>query len=363
MVMRGSDTRQEGLFSYVSPETRIPKNHPLREIRRLTDEALARLTSDFEAAYSPMGRPSIAPEKLIRALLLQLFYSVRSERLLMEQRDYNLLFRWFVGLGVDEPVWVATVFTHNRERLLEAEIVHKLFAEVLARAQAAGLTSDEHFSVDGTLIEAWASMKSFRPKDEPPSTGGPGRNRTVDYRGETRGNDTHESRTDPDCRLYKKSPGAGARLAHLGNLVMENRNGFIVATRVTPPAGNAEREAAVHLAAALPGEQRKTLAGDKGFDTEDCVAGLRQLGVTPHVAQNDTNRRSAIDARTTRHRGYLVSLRIRKLIETRFGWMKDIGTVRKTKRRGTRSVDEQFRLNATAFNLLHLANLLRASPA
>jgi transposase len=360
--MRGTDTRQEGLFSYVSPESRIPSNHPLREIRRLTDEALAALSSEFEAAYSPLGRPSIAPEKLIRALLLQVLYTVRSERLLMEQLDYNLLFRWFVGLGVDEPVWVPTVFTHNRERLLEASIVHKLFAEVWASAKAAGLTSDEHFSVDGTLIEAWASMKSFRPKDEPPTQGG-GRNRSIDFRGEARTNDTHESTTDPDCRLYKKAKGQAAKLCHLGTLVMENRNGFIVDTTVTPPAGNAEREAAVRLASALPGEHRKTLGGDKGFDTEDCVRGVRQLGVTPHFAQNDTNRQSALDGRTTRHPGYAVSLQIRKLIETRFGWMKDIGTMRKTKRRGTVRVDEQFRLNAAAFNLLHLANLLRASPA
>ena len=361
--MRGTDTRQEGLFSYVSPESRIPPNHPLREIRRLTDEALTALASDFEAAYSTLGRPSIAPEKLIRALLLQVFYTVRSERLLMEQLDYNLLFRWFVGLGVDEPVWVPTVFTHNRERLLEAEIVHRLFAEVLARAQGAGLTSDEHFSVDGTLIEAWASMKSFRPKDEPPAPKGGGRNATVDFRGESRTNDTHESATDPDCRLYKKSPGAGARLCHMGHLVMENRNGFIVESAVTPPSGRAEREVAVALASELPGEHRKTLGGDKGYDTTDCVTALREIDITPHVAQNDTNRRSAIDNRTTLHRGYTVSLRIRKLIETRFGWMKTIGTLRKTKYRGTVRVDEQFRLNATAFNLLHLANLMRASPA
>ncbi len=361
--MRGTDTRQEGLFSYVSPESRIPENHPLREIRRLTDEALAALSSDFEAAYSPMGRPSIAPEKLIRALLLQVFYTVRSERLLMESLDYNLLFRWFVGLGVDEPVWVPTVFTHNRERLLEAEIVHRLFAEVLAKARAANLTSDEHFSVDGTLIEAWASMKSFRPKDEPPAPKSGGRNRSIDFRGETRGNDTHESASDPDCRLYKKSPGAGARLAHMGHLLMENRNGFIVETAVTPPSGNAERAAAVAMIEELPGERRKTLGGDKGYDTADCVAALRQAGVTPHVAQNDTRRASAIDTRTTRHRGYRVSLKLRKLIETRIGWMKDIGTMRKTKRRGTVPVDEQFRLNAAAFNLLHLANCLRAAPA
>ena len=360
--MRGTDTRQEGLFSYVSPESRIPDHHPLREIRRLTDAALAALSSDFEAAYSPMGRPSIAPEKLIRALLLQVFYTVRSERLLMESLDYNLLFRWFVGLGVDEPVWVPTVFTHNRDRLLEAEIVHRLFAEVLAQAKTANLTSDEHFSVDGTLIEAWASMKSFRPKGEPPTKGG-GRNATVDFRGEPRTNDTHESTTDPDCRLYKKATGQAAKLCHLGHLLMENRRGFIVDTRVTLASGNAEREAAVLMSAELPGEHRKTLGGDKGYDTADCVQELHEIGVTPHVAQNDTNRKSALDARTTRHPGYAVSLRIRKLIETRFGWMKDIGTMRKTKRRGTVRVDEQFRLNAAAFNLLHLANLLRASPA
>ncbi|MHB8425416.1 MAG: IS5 family transposase [Gammaproteobacteria bacterium] len=364
--MRGADTRQEGLFSYVSPESRIPENHPLREIRPLTDAALAALSADFEAAYSPLGRPSIAPEKLVRALLLQVFYSVRSERLLMEQLDYNLLFRWFVGLAVDEPVWVPTVFTHNRERLLEAEIVHKFFAQVLAQVQALGLTSDEHFSVDGTLIEAWASMKSFRPKDKPPPPG-IGRNATVDFRGETRTNDSHESTTDPDCRLYKKAQGQAAKLCHLGHLLMENRHGFIVGTTVTPPTGNAEREAAVQLAGELPGElpgaYRKTLGGDKGYDTHDCVQELREIGVTPHLAQNDTHRRSALDRRTTHHPGYVVSLRIRKLIETRFGWMKDIGTIRKTKRRGTVRVDEQFRLNATAFNLLHLSNLLRASPA
>jgi transposase len=361
--MRGTDTRQEGLFSYVSPESRIPEHHPLREIRRLTDTALAALSSDFEVAYSPLGRPSIAPEKLIRALLLQVFYTVRSERLLMEQLDYNLLFRWFVGLGVDEPVWVPTVFSHNRERLLEAEIVHKLFAQVLAQAKAAGLASDEHFSVDGTLIEAWASMKSFRRKDEPPKGGGGGRNREGDFRSETRGNDTHESTSDPDCRLYKKSPGAGARLCHMGHLLMENRGGFIVNTAVTPPSGHAEREAAVALASSLPGQHRKTLGGDKGYDTAECVQGLREAGVTPHVAQNDTNRESAIDRRTTRHPGYSVSLVIRKLIETRIGWMKTIGTMRKTRHRGTVRVDEQFRFNAAAFNLLHLANRLRAAPA
>jgi len=358
--MRGADIRQEGLFSYVSTESRVPRNHPLRTILALVDEGLAALSADFDAAYSEFGRPSIAPEKLIRAALLQVFYSIRSERLLMEQIDYNLLFRWFVGLSMDDEVWVPTVFTKNRDRLLQAEIVHKLFAEVLGQARRKGLTSSEHFSVDGTLIEAWASMKSFRRKDDPPPSG-PGRNGEVDFRGETRTNDTHESTTDPDCRLYRKAAGQSSKLSHMGHLLMENRNGFIVATAVTPPSGTAEREAAVDFAIDL--QHGATLGADKGYDTAECVEMLRLLKVSPHVAQNDTHRRSAIDERTTRHPGYAVSLRIRKLIETRFGWMKTIGTMRKTKLRGTEYVDDQMRFNAVAFNLLHLANLLRAAPA
>jgi transposase len=359
--MRGSDTRQEGLFSYVSTESRVPKNHPLRTILDLVDEALSALSADFDAAYSDIGRPSIAPEKLIRASLLQVLYSIRSERLLMEQIDYNLLFRWFVGLSVDEKVWVPTVFTKNRDRLLQAEIVHKLFAQVLEQARRRGLTSGEHFSVDGTLIVAWASMKSFRRKDEPPSPPGPGRNADVDFRGEKRRNDTHESKTDPDSRLYRKGPGQASKLCHMGHLLMENRNGFIVATAVTPPSGRAEREAAETFALELA--NRATLGADKGYDTAEHVQMLRLLGVTPHVAQNNTHRTSAIDGRTTRHPGYAISLRIRKLIETRFGWMKGIGTIRKTKLRGTTYVDDQMRFNAAVFNLLHLANLLRTTPA
>ena len=359
--MRGKDTRQDNLFSYVSAESRIPQKHPLRTILALIDEALVTLSADFDAAYAEFGRPSIAPEKLIRASLLQVFYSIRSERLLMEQIDYNLLFRWFVGLSVDEKVWVPTVFTKNRDRLLDAEIVHKLFAQVLNQAGRKGLTSSEHFSVDGTLIEAWASMKSFRRKDEPPPPSGPGRNGEVDFRGESRTNDTHESVTDPDCRLYRKAAGQSSRLCHMGHLLMENRNGFIVATAVTPPSGTAERDVAVEFALDLP--DRATLGADKGYDTAECVDMLRLLKVTPHVAQNDTNRRSAIDERTTRHPGYEISLRIRKLIETRFGWMKTIGTMRKTKLRGTEAVDDQMRFNAVAFNILHLSNLLRAAPA
>ncbi len=279
--MRGVDTHQEGLFSYCSPESRIPEHHPLRSIRAMTDRALKELSRDFEAIYSYTGRPSIAPEKLIRALLLQVFYSIRSERLLMEQLDYNLLFRWFVGLSVEEAVWVPTVFTHNRDRLLEGEIVTKLFRQVLAQAEEKGLTSDEHFSVDGTLIEAWASMKSFRRKDEPPPSGGGGRNAEANFRGETRCNDSHESTTDPDCRLYRKSKGQEAKLCYLGHLLMENRHGFIVEGQATQATGTAEREAALAMFEELPGAGRKTLGADKAYDTAGFVADLRDREVTP----------------------------------------------------------------------------------
>jgi transposase len=358
--MRGSDTRQEGMFSYVSPESRIPKDHPLRPIREMVDDALKELSADFDVLYSRTGRPSIAPEKLIRALLLQVFYSIRSERLLMEQLEYNLLFRWFVGLNTDDPVWVPTVFTHNRDRLLEGEIVTKLFGQVLAQAEEKGLTSDEHFSVDGTMIEAGASMKSFRPKGAPPPAGG-GRNPEVDFRGEKRCNDTHESYTDPDCRLYRKSEGQQAKLGHL---MMENRNGFIVEGQVTPASGSAEREAAAEMVEALPGERRKTLGADKAYDTAEFVASLRDQNVTPHVAQNTTRPGgSAIDARTTRHEGYAASLEIRKLIETRIGWGKEIGGLRKVKLRGLARVSWKLLLSLTAFNLLHLRNVLAGIEA
>ena len=361
--MRGLDTRQEGMFSYVSPESRIPRDHPLRPIREMVDDALKELSADFDVLYSHTGRPSIAPEKLIRALLLQVFYSIRSERLLMEQLDYNLLFRWFVGLNTDDPVWVPTVFTHNRDRLLEGEIVTKLFGQVLAQAEEKGLTSDEHFSVDGTMIEAWASMKSFRPKGAPPPAGG-GRNTEVDFRGEKRCNDTHESYTDPDCRLYRKSEGQQAKLCYLGHLMMENRNGFAVEGQVTPASGSAEREAAAEMVGALPGERRKTLGADKAYDTAEFVASLRDQNVTPHVAQNTTRPGgSAIDARTTRHGGYAASLEIRKLIETRIGWLKEIGGLRKVKLRGLARVNWKLLLSLTAFNLLHLRNVLAGIEA
>ena len=358
--MRGLDTRQEGMFSYVSPESRIPNDHPLRPIREMVDDALKELSADFDALYSHTGRPSIAPEKLIRALLLQVFYSIRSERLLMEQLEYNLLFRWFVGLNTDDPVWVPTVFTHNRDRLLEGEIATKLFGQVLAQAEEKG---HEHFSVDGTMIEAWASMKSFRPKGAPPPAGG-GRNTEVDFRGEKRCNDTHESYTDPDCRLYKKGEGQQAKLCYLGHLMMENRNGFVVEGQVTPASGSAEREAAAEMVEALPGERRKTLGADKAYDTAEFVASLRDQNVTPHVAQNTTRPGgSAIDARTTRHEGYAASLEIRKLIETRIGWGKEIGGLRKAKLRGLVRVNWKLLLSLTAFNLLHLRNVLAGIEA
>jgi transposase len=360
--MRGSDTRQEGMFSYVSPESRIPKDHPLRPIREMVDDALKELSADFDVLYSHTGRPSIAPEKLIRALLLQVFYSIRSERLLMEQLEYNLLFRWFVGLNTDDPVWVPTVFTHNRDRLLEGEIVTKLFGQVLAQAEEKGLTSDEHFSVDGTMIEAWASMKSFRPKGAPPPAGG-GRNTEVDFRGEKRCNDTHESYTDPDCRLYRKSEGQQAKLCYLGHLMMENRNGFIVEGQVTPASGSAAGGGGRDGRGAAWRTQ-KTLGADKAYDTAEFVASLRDQNVTPHVAQNTTRPGgSAIDARTTRHEGYAASLEIRKLIETRIGWGKEIGGLRKVKLRGLARVSWKLLLSLTAFNLLHLRNVLAGIEA
>jgi transposase len=351
------------MFSYVSPESRIPKDHPLRPIREMVDDALKELSADFDVLYSHTGRPSIAPERLIKALLLQMFYSIRSERLLMEQLEYNLLFRWFVGLNTDDPVWVPTVFTHNRDRLLEGEIVAKLFGQVLAQAEEKGLTSDEHFSVDGTMIEAWASMKSFRPKGAPPPAGG-GRNAEVDFRGEKRCNDTHESYTDPDCRVYKKGEGQQAKLCYLGHLMMENRNGFVVEGQVTPASGSAEREAAAEMVEALPGDRRKTLGADKAYDTAEFVARLRDQNVTPHVAQNTARPGgSAIDARTTRHEGYAVSLEIRKLIETRIGWVKEIGGLRKVKLRGLARVNWKLLLSLMAFNLLHLRNMLAGIEA
>jgi len=360
--MRGTDGRSDQLFSYVSCEARVPADHPLRPIRSIVDEALEVLSPAFEALYAQTGRPSIAPEKLLRSLLLQAFYSVRSERQLMEQLDYNLLFRWFVGLPMDAAVWDVTVFTKNRERLIEGDIAAKFMAAVLRQPRVAALLSDDHFSVDGTLIEAWASMKSFRPKDGSGKPPGPGRNGERDFHGETRSNDTHASTTDPEARLIRKGPGQAAKLAYMGHVLMENRNGLAVDVRLTHATGTAEREAALAMIGDRPGSRRKTLAADKAYDAAGFVAALRRRSVSPHLAQNTSGRRSAIDGRTTRHAGYAVSQRLRKRIEEIFGWSKASAGLRKTRHRGLARVGWMFTLTVGAYNLVRLPKLL-ASPA
>jgi transposase len=351
------------MYSYLSPEERVPAGHPLRPIRKMTDEAMKGLSRTFNAMYAATGRPSIAPEKLLRALLLQVLYTVRSERLLMEQLEYNLLFRWFVGLNMDEPVWVPTVFSKNRERLLEGDIAERFFGGVLKQAREADLLSDEHFSVDGTLIEAWASQKSFQRKDrgnEPPADD-PG-NPTVDFHGEKRSNDTHESTTDADARLARKSGGHEAKLSYCGNVLIENRNGLVVDTELLQCNGTAERDAAMLMVEGLNGDDRVTLAADKGYDTKDFVKEMRHMNVTPHVSQNDRRPGgSAIDGRTTRHDGYKISQRKRKRIEEVFGWLKTVGALRKTRHRGLFKVGWVFTFAAAAYNLVRMRNLL--SPA
>jgi transposase len=350
------------MFSYLSPEERVPAKHPLRPIRLTVDEVLKALSPDFSGLYSAFGRPSIPPEKLLRALLLQVLYTVRSERMLMEQLEYNLLFRWFVGLNMDEAVWVPTVFIKNRDRLLEGDIAEKFFQLVLTQARVADLLSDEHFSVDGTLIEAWASHKSFQRKDQPtPPPDDPG-NPTVDFHGEKRSNDTHESTTDPDARLARKSGGHEAKLAYCGNVMIENRNGLVVDTELLQCNGTAERDAAMLMAERVEGVERITVAADKAYDTKDFVNEMRGMNVTPHVSQN-TKRPggSAIDGRTTRHECYQVSQRKRKRIEEVFGWIKTVGTLRKTRHRGLETVRWVFTFTATAYNLVRMRNLM--SPA
>jgi len=357
--MRGADEKQEAMFSYVSPEKRVPSEHPLRPIREMVDTVLKEMSPRFARLYAKVGRPSIAPERLLRALLLQIFYSIRSERLLMEQLDYNLLFRWFVGMEMDEGVWDHAVFSKNRERLLNEEIAEAFFQRVLGIAQP--YLSDEHFTVDGTLIEAWASHKSFRPQDEEPKPGGG--NREVNFHGESRSNDTHQSTTDPEARLYKKSKGSEAKLSYLGHGLMENRNGLLVRTCVTRADGTAERDAALAMAKKVAGRKRLTLGGDKNYDTRDFVRALRRLRVTPHVTQNTTNRSSAIDARTTRHAGYAVSQQKRKRVEQSFGWMKMIGMLRKVKLRGREKVGWLFTFVGAAYNLVRLRRLQAAEGA
>ena len=326
--MRGDDRQQGAMYSYISPEARVPQDHPLRAIRALVDEVLRELSPRFEGLYAKVGRPSIPPEKLLRGQLLQILYTVRSERQLMEQLDYNLLFRWFVGLNMDDTVWDPTVFTKNRERLLEGEVATAFLERVVAQAQQRGLLSGEHFTVDGTLIEAWASLKSFKRKDGEPSTPDDPGNPTVNFHGEHRGNATHASTTDPEARLARKGPGKEAKLAYQGHALMDNRHGLVVNACATQASGTAEWEAAVELATALP--RPVTLGADKGYDTHAFVKALRALEVTPHVAQNTSKRSSAIDGRTTRHAGYQVSQQKRKLVEEIFGWLKTVGLLRQT---------------------------------
>lgn len=366
--MRGQDRGSEGLFSYVSCEARVPANHPLRPIRAIVDEAVGVLSPEFETLYSKVGRPSIPPEKLLRALLLQAFYSIRSERQLMEQMDYNLLFRWFVGLSMDAPVWDATVFTKNRDRLLAGDVAAKFLAAVVAQARRRDLLSDDHFSVDGTMIDAWASLKSFRPKDEEdggPGPSGGGRNAERNFHGEKRSNATHASTTDPDARLYRKGDGKASRMAYLGHVLMENRNGLVVGAALTHATGRAEWEAALDMIDVLPrGERRVTLGADKGYDVAPFIQDLRARKVTPHVAVNGyisktgKRRKTAIDGRTSRHAGYAASLKVRKRIEEVFGWMKTTGVMSKTRHRGRDRVGWMFTLTATAYNLVRLPKLM-----
>ena len=354
--MRGADVQQTSIFSYLSPEDRVPADHPLRAIRQLCDRMLKQLSAQFEKMYSEMGRPSIAPEKLLRALLLQVLYTVRSERLLMEELNYNLLFRWFVGMNMDEGVWHPTVYSKNRDRLLEGDVAKKFFALVVSEATAMGLMSDEHFTVDGTLLEACASLKSFKKKDggDGAPVDDPG-NPTVDFRGETRRNDTHSSTTDPDALLARKGSGKEAKLSYNGNVLMENRNGLVADVQVLLATGTAEREAALMMIGSVEGADAVTVGADKGYDTKEFVAECRQMNATPHVAQKA--RHSAIDGRTTRHAGYATSQVRRKRIEEIFGWMKTVGGMRKLRHRGLQLVGWMFTFAAAAYNLVRMRNL------
>jgi len=358
--MRGDDLQQDGMFSYISPERRVPQDHPLRAIRKMVDKILVELSPQFKKLYSNTGRPSIAPEKLLRALLLQILYSVRSERMLVEQLDYNMLFRWFVGLSMDDEVWDATTFTKNRERLLKGEIADAFFGKVLEQARNHGLLSDEHFTVDGTLVEAAASLKSFQKTDSrdqnPPDDPG---NPTIDFHGEKRSNSTHKSTTDPDALLSKKGKGKEAKLQYSGHLLMENRNGLAVDANATRATGTAERDEGVMFARKIGGRRRVTLAGDKLYDTYEFVREIRELNVTPHVAQNIHRRKkSGIDKRTTRHAGYAISQQKRKRIEEIFGWLKTVGLLRKLRHRGIEKVRWIFKFSVAAYNLVRIKNLL-----
>lgn len=370
--MRGDDRQQQAMFSVLSPEQRVPQDHPLRTIRTVVDEVLRDMSPTFDAIYAQAGRPSIPPEQLLRTLLLQVLYTVRSERLLMEELNYNLLFRWFVGLNMDESVWDHSTFSKNRERFLAGDVAQAFFDRVLAHARQRNLLSDEHFTVDATLLEAWASLKSFRPNDEPaePPPDDPG-NPTVDFHGERRSNDTHHSTTDADARLYRKGKGREAKLCYIGHVVMENRHGLAVRVQATMATGTAEPATAEDLVEQLAGDpdeldaalarsRRRTVGADKGFDTQDFVDAMRDLNVTPHIAQNTTGRRSAIDGRTTRHLGYAISQQARKRVEEIFGWLKTVGLMRKLRHRGTDRVDWVLVFTTAAYNLVRLGNILTA---
>jgi transposase len=356
--MRGQDTQQSAMFSYLSAEERVPPTHPLRAVRKVADKVLEELSKLFARMYSQIGRPSIPPEKLLRALLLQVLFTVRSERMLMEQLNYNMLFRWFVGLNMDEAVWDVTVFTKNRDRLLKAEVAKEFFGLVVAEAQALDLMSDEHFTVDGTLLEACASLKSFKKvegeKTAPPEDRG---NPTVDFHGEKRSNETHASTTDPDAMLARKGDGKEAKLSYSGHVLMENRNGLIADVEVLQATGTAERDAALIMMEAIPGDHAVTVGADKGYDTKDFVEEARNLKATPHVAQK---KHSAIDGRTTRHAGYGISQQKRKRVEEIFGWMKTVGGMRKLRHRGLQLVGWMFTFAAAAYNLVRIRNLSTA---
>lgn len=362
--MRGADVAQGSMFSYLTLEDYVPKGHPLRPIREIVNAALREMDQTFAAMYADSGRDSIPPEQLLRGLIVQSLYGLRSERLLCEQLGYNMLFRWFVGLSLDKQPWDHSTYTKNRDRLIEHEVIRELFSRVLEQAKAKGLLSSEHFSVDGTLIRAWASHKSFVPKDgaPPPSSGSRG-NPEVDFKGQRRTNDTHQSKTDPDAKLATKSSKAGAIPAYMGHVLTENRNGLVVDTRLTEANGTAEREAALEMLAELPGDTRKTVGADKAYDTESFVQGCREINVTPHVAQNTSSRSSRIDERTTRHKGYRLSQFCRKLIETVFGDAKQHGILRQVKLRGLANVELLFTLAATVVNLRRLPKLLAPAPS
>jgi transposase len=357
--MRTPDHQQQKMFFYISAERRIPKNHPLRPVKAMVEECLKALNQRFSEMYSSIGRPSIAPERLLKGLLLQILYSIRSERALIEHIDYNILFRWFIGLHLDELVWNHSTFSKNRDRLIESDIALSFLRAVLEKAQEEGLLSNDHFSVDGTLLEAWASLKSFRPKDEPSATSDPpscegGRNPEVNFHGEKRSNETHGSTTDPEALLAKKGKGKEAKLFFTGHALMENRNGLVVNACITQATGTCEREAAVEMLDQIPGDHQITVGADKAYDSKAFVKECRQLKITPHVAQKND---SAIDGRTTRHDGYGVSQRKRKRIEEVFGWIKTVACLRKLRHRGARKVEWIFTFAAVAYNLVRMRNL------